>query len=71
VQIRTRKRFGSRIVDLRKQHGWSQEQLSEKTDISTQHLSNIENGHKEACLDLIDKLAKSFNLTIAELMAGV
>jgi hypothetical protein len=33
--------------------------------------SNIENRHKEACLNLSAKLAESLGISIAELMAGV
>jgi transcriptional regulator with XRE-family HTH domain len=63
------KAFGRRIVELRK--GMTQRQLSLKTGISTQHISNMENGHKEACLGNIARLARAFGVTISEMTKGL
>ena len=56
---------------LRRGQGWSQERLSEKTGISVQHISNMENGHKEVCLENIAKLAKQFGLSVAGMLEGL
>jgi transcriptional regulator with XRE-family HTH domain len=60
--------FGARILELRNKAGWSQEQLSEKTGISTQHISNMENGHREPCLNNMARLAKAFGVKMGELL---
>lgn len=45
--------------------------LSEKAKISTQHISNMEHGHREPCLGNIARLAKAFGITISELMKDI
>lgn len=63
--------FGRRLLELRRESEWSQEVLSEKTGISTQHISNMENGHKEPCLGNMARLARAFGVTISELMKDI
>ena len=50
--------LGARIKALRKQQGWSQEQLAERVGISTQYVSNIERGKENPTLDLLLRLAE-------------
>ena len=64
-------RFGKRLGTLRKQKGWTYTYLSEHSGISPTFLLGIEHGTKEPCLGTLDTLAKSFDLTISELMRGV
>jgi transcriptional regulator with XRE-family HTH domain len=71
VQRNTRQRFGDRIKELRLERGWTQEDLSEKAGVGRVFVSQLENGHKEACLDVIEALAHSLKVSIAELMRGV
>lgn len=66
-----RVRFGRRISSLRKEKGWTQEDLEAKSGIGRVFISQIENGHKEACLDVLEALAGSFSLSISDLMKGV
>ena len=63
--------FGARVREFRDKAGWTQEILSEKTGISVQHISNIENGHREPCLGNMSKLAKAFGLKLSELVKDV
>ena len=64
-------RFGKRLGELRKERGWTYTYLSEHSGIATTFLHNLEHGRKEPCLNTLDILAKSFDLTISELMRGV
>ncbi|MGO9339679.1 MAG: helix-turn-helix domain-containing protein [Terracidiphilus sp.] len=66
-----RRRFGDRIKSLRVERHWSQEDLAERSGIGRVFISQMENGHKEACLAIIETLADSFSITISELMEGV
>ena len=66
-----KERFGVRIRDLRLGHGWSQEYFADHAGINRTFLSQIENGHKEACMSIIEALADSFKMTISELMDGI
>ncbi len=64
-------RFGTRVRELRDARRITQERLSELSGIGREHISRIENGHREAGLEVISKLAKSLGITIAEMMEGV
>ena len=71
MQRNTRQRFGDRIKELRLERGWTQEDLSEKAGVGRVFVSQLENGHKDVCLGVIEALADSFKVSIAELMRGV
>lgn len=64
-------RFGRRLRRLRLERGWTQIDLAVHTGIGRPFLSNIENGKKEPCLRLIEVLAMSFEMSIAQFMRGV
>jgi transcriptional regulator with XRE-family HTH domain len=51
--------FGENLKQYRKAKKLSQEQLSEKADISIKHLSSIERGLTFVSADLLEKLAVS------------
>lgn len=61
------KKFGRRVRELRKAKGWTQEQLAEKTGISTRSISSIENGVYSITLENINRLAKAFGLSLKDL----
>ena len=54
--------FGENLKFYRKEKHLSQEQLSEKVDISVKHLSSIERGLNFVSADLLEKLAFSINV---------
>jgi transcriptional regulator with XRE-family HTH domain len=64
-------RFGKRIGNLRKERGWTFIYLSEHSGLAKGFLHALEHGTQEPCLNTLDILAKSFDLTISELMKGV
>lgn len=45
------------IKSLRKQLGWSQEVLAEKTGVSAPYITQIEVGKRTPSLDIVEKLA--------------
>ena len=59
--------LGARIKALRKQRGWSQEQLAERVGISTQYVSNIERGKENPTLDMLLRLAGALKVSPAEM----
>ncbi|HVE70832.1 MAG TPA: helix-turn-helix transcriptional regulator [Thermoanaerobaculia bacterium] len=59
--------FGRRLRELRKAKGWSQERLAEEADINVVQLSHLENGHNEAKLRTILKLARGLSVRTEEL----
>lgn len=45
--------FGKGLAKLRKQRGYTQQQLAELTNTSTKFISNVENGKKSVHLDKV------------------
>jgi transcriptional regulator with XRE-family HTH domain len=56
--------FGENLKFYRKEKHLSQEQLSEKVDISIKHLSSIERGLTFVSSDLLEKLAISIEVPV-------
>jgi len=56
--------FGTNLKLYRKEKKLSQEQLSEKVDITVKHLSEIERGIVFASAGLLEKLAESLDIPI-------
>lgn len=59
--------FGNNLHFYRKLRGFSQEQLSEKLDISVKHLSTMETGKVFASAELIENISKVLNVSVASL----
>ena len=57
------KTLGSRVKEARKLRGLTQEQLAERTDLSTTHISNIENGNTTPSLQAIVDIANALSVT--------
>jgi transcriptional regulator with XRE-family HTH domain len=56
--------FGENLKFYRKKKHFSQEELSEKVDISVKHLSSIERGLTFVSADLLEKLAVSVEVPV-------
>ncbi|MCR5436358.1 MAG: helix-turn-helix domain-containing protein [Treponema sp.] len=59
--------FGNNLQLNRKNQLMSQEQLAEKLNISSKHLSELETGKTFASAELIEKIAENFNVSISSL----
>jgi transcriptional regulator with XRE-family HTH domain len=57
--------FGNNLKHYRKEKHLSQEQLSEKVDISVKHLSKIERGLTFISADLLEKISVQLDVSIA------
>ena len=64
-------RFGKRLGALRKEKKWTFVYLAGHSGLDESFLVRLEQGQQEPCLNTQDVLAKSFGLTISELMRGV
>lgn len=61
--------LGKKLRALRKDFDLTQEELAEKSGISTKYLQNLEGKTpKTASLLTLEKLAKAFNITISKLL---
>ncbi len=65
--IDRKKLFGIRIKELRKKRGLTQENLSEKMDISTNYVSSTERGTENPTFDVLIKYAIALNVEMWEL----
>ena len=59
--------FGLKIKELRKQKKYSQEQLANLASINKSYISQIENGKTKVSLEIMNKLAKAFEIEIDKL----
>lgn len=59
-----RERIGRRILELRKEHGMTQEELSKKSGVGRAHIAKIESGKFSAGIDTIQKIANVFGKDI-------
>lgn len=60
------KNFGSRIQELRKKNNLAQSELAEKIGLSTNFIGMVERGERNTSVDKIFKLAKAFNISLAQ-----
>ncbi len=59
--------LGTRIREIRKERGISQEIIASRAGISTSFLSHIERGTKKSSLDTVERLAKALGLPVGDL----
>lgn len=60
------KNFGSRIQELKKKNNLTQSELAEKIGLSTNFIGMVERGERNTSVDKIFKLAKAFNISLAQ-----
>lgn len=60
------KNFGSRIQELRKKNNLTQSELAEKIGLSTNFIGMVERGERNTSVNKIFKLAKAFNISLAQ-----
>lgn len=63
--------FGRRIRTLRKERGFSQDQLALECNLTQTYLSQIERGERNASVLTIRTLAKAMDVTPAHLLEGM
>ena len=63
--------LGMRIVYLRKQIGWSQEDLALEAGINKNYLSDLERGRRNPTLMILSKISKALNCDLSTLLQGI
>lgn len=61
--------LGSRIRDLRKRRGMSQEELADRARLHWTYLSDLERGRQTPTMDVVNRLARGCGVTLAEFFA--
>ncbi len=69
--MKAQEQLGMRIRFLRQQHRWSQEDLALNANINKNYISDLENGRRNPSLDILERIAVAFNISLAELFKGV
>ena len=64
-------KIGRRIRVLRTERGWTQVMLADHAGMTREHLSELENGHKEIGARTLERIAKALNLKLAQFFDGV
>lgn len=59
--------FGARLRELR--DSLSQEEIAHRADVSTAYLSRLESGQQTPTLDVVNRLARALNVTVAAMFA--
>ena len=63
------RRFGMNIRKLREKHNLTQEQLAQLAEVDYKYIQRLEGKTPSSpSLNIIEKLAKAFGLTISQLM---
>ena len=62
------KRFGETVKKLRKQRGWSQEDLAAKCGLHRTYIGSIERGGRNVSLLNIEKIAKAVGVNGKDLI---
>jgi len=66
-----RLRFASNLRASRKARGWSQEELAANSGLHRTYVGAIERGERNVSIDNIERLAKSLDLDVLDLLAPV
>lgn len=53
------------------ERGWTQEDLADKAGVGRVFISQLENGHKDVCLGVMEAFAGCFKLSLSDLLKTV
>ena len=63
-------KIGSLMKELRKEKGFTQEQLAEKFNVSSRTISRWENGRNMPDLDILIEMSDYYEIDLRELLNG-
>jgi len=63
-------KYGEAIAKLRKQNGWSQEELAARAKLDPKSVVQIENAKRNPTLKTLQKIASALNVSISKLLEG-
>lgn len=69
--MKAQEQLGMRIKFLRAQKKWSQEDLAFAANINKNYISDLENGRRNPSLDILERIALAFGISLADLFRGV
>lgn len=57
-------RVGRRIRVLRTEREWTQAMLADHAELTREHLSELENGHKEIGIRALEKISQALDVSL-------
>ena len=63
--------LGMRIAYLRKQRKLSQEELSFRSNVNKNYISDLENGRRNVSIEILGKIADALGISLEELFKGI
>lgn len=60
--------FGWNVRSVRREKGWTQEQLAFEADVKRSYISEIESGKRNPTLDIVEKIANALGTGAGRLM---
>jgi transcriptional regulator with XRE-family HTH domain len=64
-------KIGRRIRVLRTARGWTQAMLADHAELTREHLSELENGHKEIGARSLERIANALGVKLAQFFEGI
>ena len=65
------KLIGKRIREVRKEKGFSQEELAARADLDRTYMTSVECGRRNISIVNLHKIAKALDVTLEELFRGI
>lgn len=63
-----KKLFGSKVRAVRKEHGWSQEELADACELDRTYIGGIERGERNVSIMNIAKIAQALKVKASSLI---
>ncbi len=64
-------RVGRRIRVLRTEREWTQAMLADHSELTREHLSELENGHKEIGVRALEKITQALGVNLQQFFEGL
>lgn len=68
--MRPFEKYGEAVARLRKQKGWSQEELADKAKLDPKSIVQIENAKRNPTLKTLQKVAAALDVSVSKLLEG-
>ncbi len=71
MTLAKRQAIGMRIRQLRKVNGLSQTKLALMVGVERSYLARVEAGSRNASIDVLEKIADGFGMSLSEFFSGI
>ena len=65
-----RRQVGLNLKRIRKERGWSREQLAFESGLHRTYISGIERGARNPTVVVLERIAETLNIAVADLVMG-